>query len=64
MDGSAACGSGAAVCGVDVPSLPSLLYTPPCTREEFSIPVHSQELQQRHYPLFPMGFPQNVFQLS
>lgn len=29
-----------------------------------SIPVHSQELQQHHYPLFPMESPENIFQLS
>lgn len=54
MDGSAACSSGAAARGVDTPSLPcpdtpfpALLSTPPCTREESSIPVHSK----KHRPL-------------
>lgn len=40
----------------DIPSLPRLLYTPPHTRNKFSVPMHSRELQQHHYSLFPTGF--------
>lgn len=47
--GSASCGSGAAAHGADIPALPSfalpsLPCTPPCTRQDFSSPVHCQEL--------------------
>lgn len=53
MDGSAACSSGAAVQWgrYNLPAQPAV------HPKEFSTPVHSQELQQHHYPLFPIESP-------